>query len=107
LRGDDGHMAAAAVEHEQVERPTCWCCGNTFDERDLSRLGTHPEVGVCAGCAQWLHRRARSSADTGARTPAAVTRRTMGAVRGRVMRAGLQDWPVLGPLLRRLDRHLP
>lgn len=107
-RGDDGHMAAeAAVEHEQAERRTCWCCGNTFEERDLSRLGSHPEVGVCAGCAQWLHRRARSSAETGARTLGAVTRRAMVAVRGRVMRAGLQDWPILGLLLRRLDRHLP
>lgn len=107
-RGDDGHMAAAAaVEHEQAERSTCWCCGNTFDERDLSRLGFHPEVGVCAGCAHWLHRRARSSAETGTRTPGAVMRRAMDAARGRVMRAGLQDWPVLGHLLRRLDKHLP
>lgn len=90
-----------------MERPTCWCCGNSFDEGDLSRLGSHPEVGVCAGCARWLYRRARSSADTGARTPAAVMRRAMTAARGRVMRAGMQEWPFLGPLLRRMDRHLP
>ncbi len=92
------------MENEQVERPTCWCCGNRFDERDLSRLGSHPEVGVCAGC---VHRRARSSTDTGARSPGAVLPRAMAAARGRVMRAGAQDWPVLGPLLRRLDWHLP
>ena len=98
-------MAAEAIEHQQVERPICWCCGNTFDEQDLSRLGSHPEVGVCAGCAQWLYRRARSSAETG--TPGALVRRGVAAARGRVMRAGLQDWPVLGTLVRRLDRHLP
>jgi hypothetical protein len=99
--------AQAAVEHEQVERPVCWCCGNTFDEADLSRLGSHPEVGVCAGCAQWLHRRARSASDTGHRTPATVLRRGITVTRDRVMRAGAQDWPVIGSLLRRLNRHLP
>jgi len=100
-------MAAAAVEPGQVERPTCWCCGSTFAEQDLVRLGDHPEVGVCAGCAQWLHRRARSGVDAGRRTPSAVMRRRLDAARARVVRAGAQDWPVVGPLLRRLDRHLP
>jgi hypothetical protein len=105
---DDGVMAAqAAVQHEQAEQPSCWCCGNTFDEHDLSRLGSHPEVGVCAGCALWLARRARSRADAPKRTPGAVARRVVAVVRGRVMRAGAQDWPVVGSLLRRLDRHLP
>ena len=54
-------MAVAAIEHEQVEDPTCWCCGSTFSEEDLVRLGNHPEVGVRTGCAQWLLRGARSS----------------------------------------------
>lgn len=99
--------AQPAVEGEQVGREVCWCCGNTFDERDLSRLGSRPEVGVCAGCAQWLHRRSRAAADAGHRSPGAVLRRTVGVVRDRVMRAGVQDWPLLGSLLRRLDRHLP
>jgi hypothetical protein len=100
-------MADAAVEHEQVERPSCWCCGNTFDDHDLTRLGAHPEVGVCAGCARWLHRRARAASDTGLRSPGALMRRWVGLARERIMRAGMQDWPVVGPLLRRLDRHLP
>jgi hypothetical protein len=100
-------MAVMAQEHGQVQIPSCWCCGNTFDERDLTRLGSHPEVGVCAGCASWLSRRARSAADAGLRTPGARLRRTVASVRARVARAGLQNWPVLGPLLRRLDRHLP
>jgi len=100
-------MAVMAQEHGQVQIPSCWCCGNTFDERDLTRLGSHPEVGVCAGCASWLSRRARSAADAGRRTPGARLRRTVASTRDRVARAGMQDWTVLGPLLRRLDRHLP
>jgi hypothetical protein len=99
-------MAVAAIEHEQEEDPTCWCCGSTFSEEGLVRLGNHPEVGVCPRCAQWLHRRARSSVDAGRRTPVTVMRRGLDTARGRVMRAGAQHWPVVGPLLRRLDRHL-
>ncbi|MER7070600.1 hypothetical protein [Terrabacter sp. NPDC000476] len=40
-------------------------------------------------------------------TPGPALRRSVAAVRGRVMHAGLQHWPFLGALLRRLDRHLP
>ena len=100
-------MTIAAIAHEQVEDPTCWCCGSTFSEEELVRLGDHPEVGVCPGCALWLHRRARSHVDAGRRSPVAVMRHGLDAARGRVMKAGAQDWPVVGPLLRRLDRHLP
>ena len=99
--------AQAEVVQQQAERPSCWCCGNAFDERDLTRLGTHPEVAVCAGCATWLNRRARSAADLGHRAPGVVVRRAVAGVRARVMRAGVQDWPLVGSLLRRLDRHLP
>jgi hypothetical protein len=102
-----GPVAAIAQEHGPSQRPSCWCCGNTFDEHDLTRLGSHPEVGVCGGCALWLSRRARSAAEAGQRTPGAQLRRAVAAARGQVTRAGLQDWPVLGSLLRRLDRHLP
>ena len=100
-------MATAAVEHEQAEQPFCWCCGNTFEESDLTRLGTHPEVGVCRGCAKWLHRRARSVGENGRRRRDGWVLRAVDAARTRVMRAGVHDWPLVGPLLRRLDRHLP
>ena len=100
-------MAVGAVEHDQVERSACWCCGNTFEDQDLTRLGNHPEVGVCAGCARWLNRRARASADRGEHSAGAWMRRGIQAARSAVVRAGAPDWPVVGPLLRRLDRHLP
>ena len=101
-------MATPAVEHEHTEQPTCWCCGKTIvEESELTRLGDHPEVRVCAMCALWLHRRARSAADAGRRAPSAWVRRGVGSARGRVMRAGIHDWPLIGPVLRRLDRHLP
>lgn len=87
--------------------PECWCCGRTFAETDLTRLGRHPEVGVCAGCARSLNRRARASADRGLRTPGVTARRALERARRAVVRRGLQGWPVLGPVLRRLDRHLP
>ena len=70
-------------------------------------MGEHPEVGICAACAQWLNRRARSTADQGRHSPAVVLRRGIDAVRGKVMTVGAHDWPLVGPLLTRLDRHLP
>ena len=100
-------METAAVEPVLTDHLSCWCCGNTFDESDLTRLGAHPEVGVCAGCAHWLNRRARLAGDHDRRTPGAMVRRGIHAARAGVMRAGIHDWPLVGPLLRRVDRHLP
>jgi hypothetical protein len=88
-------------------RHACWCCGRALGETELTRLGSHPEVGVCAGCARWLYRRARAAAEKGRRSPAVTARRGLDRARHLVMRRGLQGWPVLGPVLRRLDRHLP
>lgn len=100
-------MASEAMAGLGDVGPACWCCGNTFEERELTRLGTHPEVGVCAGCARWLHRRARVDSEAGRNGPGPLLRRGMAAVRRVVMRAGAQHWPVVGSLLRRVDRHLP
>lgn len=85
----------------------CWCCGQAFPVEVLQHLGTHPEVAICAGCAQSLHRRARLAADEHRRRPGAVLRRGFQAVRARVIRRGWHYRPILGRLLRRLDRNLP
>ena len=89
-------METAAVEPVLADAPSCWCCGNTFDESDLTRLGAHPEVGVCAACAHWLDRRARLGRD---RDPAHTRRDgAPGHPRGpvRVMHAGIHDWLLVG-----------
>jgi len=100
-------MTTAATEHDQQARATCWCCGEEYDDAELTRLGSHPEVGVCSGCARWLARRARAGSGPDEQTLPARLRRGVDRARGQVMRAGIHDWPVVGPLLRRLDRHLP
>lgn len=89
------------------EAPECWCCGESFHEDQLVRLGEHPEVGLCMNCALWVHRRARALGDEGRRGPGARGRRAVDAARERVIRSGVHDWPVLGAILRRIDRHLP
>jgi hypothetical protein len=100
-------MAVAAVGRDVVEGSTCWCCGNRYPEAELTRLGSHPEVGVCERCARWLHRRARAARDEDRRSLGPWARRRFADARGQVMRHHVQDWPVLGPLLKRLDRYLP
>lgn len=88
-------------------RTVCWCCGNSFDEAALVRLADHPEVGLCARCAQWLHRRARLAAEASRRGPAVRMRRGLAGLRAAVIQRRVHDWPLVGPLLRCLDRHLP
>lgn len=44
------------------ERP-CWCCGATYRDAELIRLGRHPEFLVCLDCVRSLHRRAAQRHD--------------------------------------------
>lgn len=85
----------------------CWCCGEARPESELLRLGLHPEVGVCPRCARWLHRRAQERADEQRPGPAAWLRGGVRSARSVVIAHHWHDRPVIGPLLRRLDRHLP
>ena len=52
--------ANVATATDTAERIDCWCCGTTYPEPELLRLGRHPEVAVCLGCARYLHRQARA-----------------------------------------------
>lgn len=45
---------ATAAAHKGL---ACYCCGGSFDAADLVRFSRHPQDGVCAGCAAWLHER--------------------------------------------------
>ena len=102
-------MATAATEvgdsGEAIGR--CWCCGATVDETSLTRLGDHPEVGLCVGCARWVYRRSRLTAHQNDRDVRARVDRGAARVRARVMSVGAHDWPVVGAVLRWLDRHAP
>ena len=96
-----------APEAVQTSTPVCWCCGSRYDESDLVRLGSHPEVGVCFGCARFLQRQAAERLDERGQPAGARIRGGVRRARGWVIQRGWHDRPVIGGLLRRLDRHLP
>lgn len=96
-----------AEETFQPSAPVCWCCGGEYDDRDLVRLGAHPEVGVCLGCAKYLQRRAAAREDELRPSRAARLRAAVRSVRDWVVRHRWHDLPVVGSVLRRIDRHLP
>ncbi|WP_432886742.1 hypothetical protein ACQPYH_04090 [Kribbella sp. CA-245084] len=96
-----------ADETSQAQAPVCWCCGNQFEENDLVRLGSHPEVGVCFGCARFLHRRAVGQEDQRRTSLAGRIRSAISGVREWVIAHNWHRLPLVGLLLQRLDRHLP
>jgi hypothetical protein len=96
-----------ADETFQPSAPLCWCCGNQFEENDLVRLGSHPEVGVCFNCARFLHRRAVGQEDQRRPSLTGRIRSLIGGVREWIITHNWHQLPLLGPLLKRLDRHLP
>ncbi|SDJ52366.1 hypothetical protein SAMN05444157_3788 [Frankineae bacterium MT45] len=85
----------------------CWCCGSVVGEGALARLGSHPEVGVCADCARFLNRRAQAIRDADHLSITGLVRSSTQLVRTVVMRYELQGVPVLGHALRWLNRRLP
>lgn len=85
----------------------CWCCGVSFAADELVQLGSHPEVDLCAGCARWVARRAAEQAARRRGGLGARYRSTFARSRAWVRQRELQGVPVLGRLLRRLDRLLP
>jgi hypothetical protein len=99
--------AAATAGGESTGPLQCWCCGQRRDEADVVRLGDHPEVAVCLGCAHFLHQQARGREDAARPSPAARVRDGLRAGRRLVMRRGWQHKLVIGPVLRRLGRRLP
>lgn len=85
----------------------CWCCDGEFAEISLVRLGAHPEVAVCTGCAFYLNRRAVAKEDAHRRGPGSRVRGGIAALRRWVIDHGWHERGRLGALLRRIDRHLP
>jgi hypothetical protein len=99
--------AAAATESDAAEPLACWCCGSAYQEAELVRLGTHPEVGVCLRCAHFLHQQARGREDALRPSPAALVRDQLRSARQVVMQRGWHQKPVIGRPLRWLGRRLP
>lgn len=101
-------MATHAM-HDTAEppQPRCWCCGVEARDNELVHLGNHPEVGICPGCAHWVHRRATQLEDEQHPTTAARARAVVHGLRAIVVKRGWHRRGVLGALLRRIDRHLP
>jgi len=100
-------MTVPAADVALEDQPSCWCCGQTYPEADLVRLGRHPEAAVCNRCARFLVRRFRQRADVvspsvGARARSVVTRG-----RDLVIEHGWHRLPVIGPALRWMGDHLP
>jgi hypothetical protein len=92
---------------DTAETTECWCRAASYPEGELIRLGRHPQVAVCGGCARWLHRQATARHDREDPSPAGQLRAGIRAVRSAVTERGWHDRPHLGRLLRRFDRHLP
>jgi hypothetical protein len=88
-------------------RLACWCCGQEQPPQDVVHLGNHPEVGVCLGCAHFLHQRARAREDELRPSPAARARDRLRALRGLVVSRRWHEKPLIGPVLRRLGTRLP
>jgi len=86
---------------------TCWCCDTAYPETSLTRLGTHPEVAICADCAHFLHRRAVAQRDQTRHSIGRFMRSGINAVRDQVIARQWHSNYWLGPILRRLNRHLP
>jgi hypothetical protein len=99
--------AAGTSEGGRSDEVVCWCCGQRRVEPDVVRLGEHPEVAVCLGCAHFVHQRARAREDAARPSLATRARDLLRAARGFVIRRGWHNRPVIGPLLRRLDTRLP
>ncbi len=99
--------AAGAMGGGASSQVACWCCGEPYAELAVVRLGEHPEVAVCFGCAHFLHQRARAQEDAARPSPAARARDPLRATRELVIRRGWHTRPVIGPLLRRLGTRLP
>lgn len=101
-------MTAIEADDETGETgQRCWCCANEFRPAELVRLGSHPEVGLCANCAKWVWRRTQHSQDQTLGGVAPAVRRLVFRTRERVISAGLHNRPVIGRCLRWIDRRLP
>lgn len=89
------------------ERQRCWCCDQEFPAGEVVHLGARPEVALCFDCARWVRRRAVQRADSGRHGIGVRLRGFLAQIRATVIGHGWHDRPVIGGILRWIDRHLP
>jgi len=53
---EEDAMTTAAETTRASDAVPYWCCGNQYADDQVVRLGRHPEVAVCLGCARYLNR---------------------------------------------------
>ena len=90
-------VAQPAAEADQFGGQfRCWCCGQLYARERIVHLGDHPEVGVCLGCAHFLHRQALGLEDELRSSPMVRARNVLRAARQSVMRHHWHEKPVIG-----------
>lgn len=45
-----------------TDQVPCFCCGALLEGSEIIRFELHPQQGVCADCAAWLHKQAQPPA---------------------------------------------
>lgn len=85
----------------------CWCCDSEYDELNLVRLRARPDVGICLGCARDLQVRAAERHDQLNPSWAGRLRSGIRQTREAVISRGWHDRPLIGRILRAIDRFLP
>jgi hypothetical protein len=53
-------MAAGGITSgTSADSVACFCCGQLLSVGDITPFDQHPDQGVCARCAEWLHNRSK------------------------------------------------
>lgn len=92
---------------DEADESRCWCCGSAYPDDELVRLGDHPEVTICGACARDLHRRARDQHHRAHPTATTRARSILRRAREFAIDRRWHERPVIGPVLRWIDRFLP
>lgn len=102
-------MTSTALDaNDQPPAPDrCWCCGRTDDPERMVRLGNHPEVALCRGCARWAAKRAWEIDDRSRTGPLVLARDRFRHARRAVVNRGWHRNRIVGGPLRWLGRRLP
>lgn len=73
----------------------------------MVRLGNHPEVTLCLGCARWAAQQAKEVEDLTRTGPLVLIRDRARLARQKVTQRGWHERRLIGRPLRWLGRHLP